>query len=49
MAVFAITRKGKRAMKLQRDYLRSGKRVGTNYEVFPDYMMLGQPHFRVRK
>lgn len=49
MAIYAITRKGNRAMKLRRDYLRSGKRVGTNCDMFPDHMMLDQPHFRVRK
>jgi hypothetical protein len=47
MAVYAITGKlgsgkGKGAMKLLRDYLRAGKRVATNCDVFLDHMMPGQ-------
>lgn len=47
MAVYAITGKlgsgkGKGAMKLLRDYLRAGKRVATNCDVFMEYMMPGQ-------
>jgi hypothetical protein len=44
MAVYAITGKlgsgkGKGAMKLLRDYLRAGKRVATNCDVFLEHMM----------
>ena len=44
MAVYAITGKlgsgkGKGAMKLLRDYLRSGKRVATNCDIFMEHMM----------
>jgi len=47
MAVYAITGKlgsgkGKGAMKLLRDYLRAGKRVATNCDVFLEHMMPGQ-------
>ena len=47
MAVYAITGKlgsgkGKGAMKLLRDYLRAGKRVATNCDVFMEHMMPGQ-------
>jgi len=47
MAVYAITGKlgsgkGKGAMKLLRDYLRAGKRVATNCDIFMEYMMPGQ-------
>ncbi|WGG50321.1 zonular occludens toxin domain-containing protein [Rugamonas sp. DEMB1] len=47
MAVYAITGKlgsgkGKGAMKLLRDYLRAGKRVATNCDVFMEYMMPAQ-------
>jgi len=44
MAVYAITGKlgsgkGKGSMKLLRDYLRAGKRVATNCDVFLEHMM----------
>lgn len=47
MAVYAITGKlgsgkGKGAMKLLRDYLRVGKRVATNCDIFMEHMMPGQ-------
>lgn len=47
MAVYAITGKlgsgkGKGAMKLLRDYLRAGKRVATNCDIFMEHMMPGQ-------
>ena len=47
MAVYAITGKlgsgkGKGAMKLLRDYLRAGKRVATNCDIFLEHMMPGQ-------
>lgn len=47
MAVYAITGKlgsgkGKGAMKLLRDYLRAGKRVATNCDIFLEDMMPGQ-------
>jgi hypothetical protein len=52
MAVYAITGKlgsgkGKGAMKLLRDYLRAGKRVATNCDVFLDHMMPGQSRIGV--
>lgn len=47
MAVYAITGKlgsgkGKGAMKILRDYLRAGKRVASNCDVFLEHMMSGQ-------
>lgn len=52
MAVYAITGKlgsgkGKGAMKLLRDYLREGKRVATNCDIFMEYMMPSQSRVSV--
>jgi hypothetical protein len=52
MAVYAITGKlgsgkGKGAMKLLRDYLRAGKRVATNCDVFLEHMVDAQSRMPV--